>query len=384
MFLPGLCLVPMRPTQAVIHLGNLRHNITALMEHTARHDPNRRRPLFCVAVKADGYGHGVCEVAETALELGAEYLGVAAVSEAEKLRAHGVRAPILLYSLTDPTEFDTIAELRLAPFVADAAYIADLDRAAAERRRVIGVHLKVDTGMGRIGCRPAEARELAAQVIACEHLRLDGVCTHFPVADTPNSSFTREQAARLSEVVSEIRTAGIDPGIVHAANSGAVIEYPETWFDMVRPGISVYGYYPSGDQDRPLELKPVMEFRSQVVFTKRVPKGTGISYGLSYHTTQDTTIATVPAGYGDGFNRLLSDRGEVLIRGTRYPIVGRVCMDQFMVDIGPEPEVQTGDAVTLFGPDRAGPSAEEIADLTGTIPYEVTCSPTARVPRVYR
>ncbi len=384
MFRPGLCLFAMRPTQAVIHLDNLRHNITTLMEHTASRSANRRRPLFCVAVKADGYGHGVCEVAEIALELGAEYLGVAAVSEATKLRSQGVGGPILLYSLTDPAEFATIAELDLAPFVADSEYIAKLDRAAADCRRVVGVHLKVDTGMGRVGCRPEEARDLASQILACGHLRLDGVCTHFPVADTPNSSFTRRQAERLAEVAAELRAAGINPGIVHAANSGAVIEYPETWFDMVRPGISVYGYYPSGDQERPLELKPVMEFRSQIVFTKRVPKGTGISYGLSYHTEKDTVIATVPAGYGDGFNRLLSNRGEVLIRGTRYPIVGRVCMDQFMVDIGPEPEVQTGDTVTLFGPDQDGPDAEEIANLTGTIPYEVTCSPTARVPRVYR
>ncbi len=382
----------MRPTKAVIHLENLKHNIRTLMQHTAaerrRNAPRggdaRSRPLFCVAVKADAYGHGACPVAEAALSVGTEYLGIATVSEGRRLREHGIQAPILLFGLTSPDEFHEIVHLRLAPFVAEAGYIAELNRVAAGAGRKLGVHLKVDTGMGRIGCRPDEALELARGIAAAGNLHLNGICTHFPVADTPNSTFTRKQASTLTDVVAEIKAAGIDPGLVHAANSAAVLEYPEAWFDMVRPGIAVYGYYPSGDQERLLPLKPVMEFCSTVVFIKRVPKGTGISYGLSYRSSRDTTIATVPAGYGDGFNRLLSNQGEVLIRGKRYPIVGRICMDQFMVDVGTDAEVQLGDPVTLFGPDRAGPNAEDVANLTGTIAYEVICSPTGRVPRLCR
>ncbi len=374
----------MRPTKALIYLDNLKHNITTLMEHTASRSERGRRPLFCVAVKADAYGHGICRVAETALGAGVEYLGVAAVSEAQQLRAAGIRVPILLFGLTTPDEFRQVAELGVQPFVADRNYAAALDEVAGTLGTTVPVHIKVDTGMGRIGCRPEEASQLARQIVAADGLTLAGLCTHFPVADTPDSEFTRRQARTLGAVVAELRELGIDPGIVHAANSGAIIEYPEAWFDMVRPGIAVYGYYPSTEQVRPLELRPVMEFASQVVFTKRVPAGTGISYGLSYRTECETVIATVPAGYGDGFNRLLSNRGEVLIRGKRYPIVGRVCMDQFMVDIGTSGEVRVGDHVTLFGPDPNGPDGEEIAALIGTIPYEVTCSPTTRVPRVYR
>lgn len=338
---------------------------------------------MCVAVKADAYGHGIVRCAETALEAGASSLGVAAVSEGAALRDAGIRQPILLFSIARKSELADIAELTLSPFVADAPYIQQLDQAAADAGVKLDVHLKVDTGMGRIGCRPEDAVHLAGQIQHSKRLRLAGTATHFPTADEDNSSFTREQIDLFLGTIKDMRTAGINPGLVHAANSAAIIGYPDAWADMTRPGIAVYGYYPSADQQRQLELRPVMELISEIVFVKRVPRDTPISYGCTYRTPKETVIATVPAGYGDGYNRLLSSIGRVLIDGTSYPVVGRVCMDQFMVDIGDEPECGVGSIVTLFGADPAGANAEELAELCNTIPYEVLTGITARVPRIY-
>ncbi len=372
----------MRATRAVIRLGNLRHNIQVMHQHM-KSQLGGEAPQICVAVKADAYGHGVVRCAETALEAGASALGVAAVSEGAALRDAGIRAPVLLYGIARKGELADIAELTLSPFVADDAYIRLVDEAAASAGVKLDVHLKIDTGMGRIGCRPEDAVQLAGQIQHSKRLRLAGTATHFPVADEDNSTFTREQIDLFLNTVKRIREAGINPGLVHAANSGAIIGYPTVWADMVRPGISVYGYYPSADQKRTLELLPVMELVSEIVFVKRVAPGTPISYGCSYRTPEETVIATVPAGYGDGYNRLLSNTGRVLIDGKTYPLVGRVCMDQFMVDIGANPECGVGSTVTLFGPDPSGPNAEELAELCTTIPYEVLTGITARVPRIY-
>jgi alanine racemase len=261
--------------------------------------------------------------------------------------------------------------------------IDSLASEAAKRRKPVQVHLKVDTGMGRIGCQPDEAPELAERIDSADWLELSGVCTHFPVADTADREFTAWQLDRFRACVDGIRSRGIDPATLHAANSGAILDHPQSAFRMVRPGIMLYGYYPSHEQARNLALKPVMELLSKVVFLKKVPRGTGISYGLTHRVERDTTIATIPAGYADGYNRLLSNRGQVCIRGRRYPIVGRVCMDQTMVDVGPDSEVELYDEVILFGPHPPAPDAEEIAGLMQTIPYEVTCLISRRVPRVF-
>ncbi len=372
----------MRATRAVIRLANFQHNIRELRRHMES-QRGGEAPQICVAVKADGYGHGILRCAEAALEAGASSLGVAAVSEGAMLRDAGIREPILLFGIARKGELEELAELGLSPFVADEAYIRLLDEAAASAGVKLNVHLKVDTGMGRIGCRPDEAPRLASQIQHAKRLRLAGTATHFPVADEDDSSFTHEQIELFLRTVKHIREAGTDPGVVHAANSGAIIGYPDAWADMVRPGISVYGYYPSADQKRTLDLRPVMELVSEIVFVKRVAPDTPISYGCTYRTPQETVIATIPAGYGDGFNRLLSSTGRVLIDGKTYPIVGRVCMDQFMVDIGAKPECGVGSTVTLFGPDPAGPNAEELAELCSTIPYEILTGITARVPRIY-
>jgi alanine racemase len=203
------------------------------------------------------------------------------------------------------------------------------------------------------------------------------------MGDPEYLSFTNDQVDVLSGIVEELKRGGIDPGLIHAANSGGIIGHPRSHFDLVRPGIMLYGYYPSREQARELDLRPVMGLETRIVFLKRVPAGTGISYGLTYRTSRETTIATIPCGYGDGYSRLLSGKSKVLVNGKLYPVAGRVCMDQTMVDLGPDSRAELFDRVVLFGPDPGAPTAEDLAEIIGTIPYEITCNINKRVPRVY-
>lgn len=372
----------MRATRAIIHLSSLRHNIRLIRTHVTRLAP-ARPPRLCVAVKADAYGHGIAEIGRTAVEEGVEYLAVATVDEAVTLREAGVGAPVLIYSLPIPDELSAIVEYGLTPLVGDKTLAQMLAAEAKRQGRRIPVHVKIDTGMGRIGCTPEEAPELAAAVDQSAWLHLEGMSTHFPVSDTADRAFTLEQVRIFQASAAATRRRGVDPGILSAANSGAALTSPESYFDMVRPGILVYGYYPSTEQERSLAVRPVMELQSKLVFVKKVPAGTGISYGLTYRTERPTYIGTVPIGYGDGYSRLLSNQARVLVNGKSVPLVGRVCMDQCMVDLGPEPAGKLYDPVVLFGPDPNGPDAEELAGTIGTIPYEVTCAVSKRVPRVY-
>ncbi len=383
----------MRATRAIIHLDNLRHNLRAL-DGSIRSVRGAPVPFF-VAVKADGYGHGANRVASVAFEEGAEGVGVATVEEGAQLRDVGFSGRILLYSIVLAEEAAAIAELNLEPFVADEKYVRALAEAAerSSAGRAISVHLKIDTGMGRIGCKPEDAADLAVTISEQQTLRLAGVCTHFPTADSDDQSFTYEQLERFRHAVGGIRSRGVDPGRLHAANSGACLGVDAALLDVARPGISVYGYYPSHEQKRQIELRPVMELESRVVFVKSIEPGESVSYGRTWTAGRRTRIATVPVGYADGYNRLLSNRAEVLLftgdearndsrAATRVPVVGRVCMDQLMIDCGPESTVRVGDRVVLFGPDPRGPDAEELAELAGTIPYEVVSQVNYRVPRI--
>ena len=338
---------------------------------------------MCIAVKADAYGHGIVQIGQAAVQEGVEMLAVATVDEAVMLREAGIPVPLLIYSLPIPEELSAIIEYGLTPLLADVQMVRELSREADRRERSVAVHMKIDTGMGRIGCRPEDALQLAREITGSGRLHLSGVSTHFAGSDLEDKSFTSGQIEIFTRTLESIRTAGIDPGIIHAANSGAVLDCPEAYFDMIRPGILIYGYYPSEEQEKTIDIRPVMELESQVVFLKRVQRDTPISYGMTYRTAGETVIGTVPVGYGDGYSRLLSNRARMLVNGESFPIAGRVCMDQCMVDLGPNPEVARYDKVTLFGPDRAGPDAAELARTIGTIAYEVTCAISRRVPRVY-
>ncbi len=369
----------MRSCKAIIHLHNLQSNIRAIQAFTGG------RTRLCLAVKADGYGHGAVKIAQAAEEAGILCFGVATAGEALELRARGIKTQVILLGLGLPVELSELVKSDVSVVVGDSALIDGYARAAKAASVVARVHLKIDTGMGRVGCTPDEAPALAARITETPGLELEGICTHFPVADAEDTEYTVKQIARFDKCIEVIKKAGISPGVVHLANSAGFQRFPDSWFDMIRVGIAAYGYpgCPGNAEGPALALKPVMEVRAPVVFLKNVQAGTPLSYGHTYTTTRETVIGTVAAGYADGYNRKLSNLGRVMINGESYPIVGTICMDQFLVDLGPGPKVKLYDEAVLFGPDGSGPDAAEIAGQLGTIPYEVTCGISTRVPRIY-
>jgi alanine racemase len=343
--------------------------------------PGRR---ICVPVKADAYGHGAAEIARVSLAAGAYCLGVANVREGAAIRNEGISAPILLFSQPLPSEIPEIIKNSLSPLVSDGEFITILAKTAAEAKTKLSIHLKIDTGMGRMGCAPAEASSLARQIAACTAFEYAGTATHLAVADSSapeDRAYTEQQIARFKEALEGIRAAGVDPGIVHAANSGAVVLHPEALFDMVRPGIILYGYNLAGTENQSPKVEPVMELRTVATFIKRVQKGETVSYGRTWTSAFDTTIAVLPVGYADGLPRLASNKWQAVIGGKTYPLVGRICMDQCMADLGPDTDVRRWDEAVIFG--GPAPSAAILAERIGTLPYEITCNINKRVQRVY-
>ena len=369
-----------RATRAIIHLDALKANLDNIRNVIPA------GTAVCAAVKANAYGHGVLPVARTLRDSGVEVLGVSSPFEGQELRDGSDKGRILLLVPTVPEEIPLTLAAGLELMVTGETYLQSLEEALTGMPEAgpVSVHLKVDTGMGRVGCRPKEAAGLARKITAHPRMVLTGITTHFPSADSDvpeDIAFTRKQAEHLKAVVEEIRSAGIDPGVIHAANSGGIALSPETAFGMVRPGIALYGYGAPIRQGRP--LKPVMELKTRITALKKVPPGTTVSYGRTWKSSSECWIATLPVGYADGYSHLLSNRARVLIAGKRHPVAGTVCMDQLMVDLGQDTDVRLHDEVVLFGPDPEGPDAEELADIIGTISYEITCGISARVPRVY-
>jgi alanine racemase len=367
-------------THVRVHLGNIRSNLEGIRRAVG----DARKIL--VAVKANGYGHGAVEVSRLAERTGIDWLGVATVPEALELRAAGLRLPILKFSPAFPEEMEAAVQSGVTLAVCERGNVDALEEICRAAGLTAAVHLKVDTGMGRIGVTEGEAPALAAHIERnCRQLRLEGVFTHLPASDSADVTYTRDQVDRFRATAGKVEAAiGRKVGLVHCANSGAVLGHPAAWLDMVRPGIMVYGFYPDEGMPRTIELKPGLSFLTRVSFIKKVAAGTRIGYGRTWAAPEETWIATIPAGYADGFNRLFSNSGRVLIAGRSYPVVGRVCMDQSMVNLGPDTGVKVGDEVVLIG--RSG--AEEItcyewARALKTITYEVTCQINARVPRVY-
>ncbi|MDR2054150.1 MAG: alanine racemase [Treponema sp.] len=367
----------MRATRAIVHLDRLIQNIRAVRQKVGE------RRLICMPVKADAYGHGAVQAAGAAQKAGVHYLAVATVDEGILLREQGIDFPILLLSIPQPEELPDVAANSLSPFISDREFAVEMAGAAARVKRRLFVHLKVDTGMGRVGVSPENAAELAGFIASQPSLFYAGTATHLAVADSraqENVEFTKTQLALFQKALSSIRQAGLDPGIVHAANSGGVILHEDSWFDMVRPGIALYGYSPLGPGDATLPLKPVMELKSRISFIKRIKKGETVSYGRRWTAPEDTWIGTLPLGYADGLPRAL-ENFSVRIRDSFYPLAGRVCMDQCMVNLGGETDIERWEDVTIFGGSAAG--AWDIAEKVGTIPYEVTCNISRRVPRIY-
>jgi len=368
----------MRPTWASVDLAAIAHN-TAVLAAVA---PDAQ---LCAVVKADGYRHGAVAVARTTLRAGASWLAVALVEEGIELRDAGLSAPILLLSEPRPNQMGLVVEYGLTPTVYTGEGLASAAAAAKQAAVRLDVHLKVDTGMGRVGAAPEDAPRLADAIAAKDSLSLTGLWSHCPVADEPDNPFTDDQLARFSTTVDEVRAAGHQPELVHVCNSAATLTHPEAHYDLVRCGIAVYGIPPSPALAGIADLRPAMGLHSEVAFVKRIPAGTAVSYGHAWAAPRDTTVATVPIGYADGIPRRLSAvGGEVLIGGHRRPLVGRVTMDQLLVDCGDQP-VRAGDGVVFIGAQGDDElTATDMAQRLDTIAYEVVCDIGSRVRRRYQ
>ncbi len=368
-----------RPTRADIDLAAIAANVRA-----ASRLAGVGAALMAV-VKADAYGHGAVPVARVALSAGATWLGVAIPEEAVVLRAAAIRSRILVLGPIAPEQAPLVVTHDLDQCVADIAQAHALSREAVARRSTVRLHLKVDTGMGRVGVAPQRARGVAARMTELPGVRLVGLMTHFAESDAEDPAFTREQLARFEAVHRELRDAGVAIPLRHAANSGALLRHPDARLEIVRPGIMLYGCHPCRHRrpdDAP--LAPALRLRTSVSHIKDLTSGGTVSYGRTFVARRDMRIATLPIGYADGLPRLLSGRGHALIRGRRVPIVGRVCMDMTMVDVTQVSDAEVGDEAVLVG--RQGTeeiTAEEVADLSGTISYEILCRIGPRVPRVY-
>ncbi|MBA7602525.1 Alanine racemase 1 [subsurface metagenome] len=363
-----------RATRAIINLGAVSHNIAEI-----RKKIGNERGLMAM-VKADGYGHGAVEVSRAALGSGADSLGVALPEEGQQLREAGIEAPILVVGLSQPEEAYKVVKFRLSQTVASVELLEALDSEAGKASTRVNVHVKVDTGMARIGINPDDAVSFVRRVMDFRNLNLEGIFSHFPSSDERDKTFSMGQIQLFNQVISSLQLAGIEVPKKHMANSGAVLDLPQSYYDMVRPGLMIYGLYSSEEVSRSIVLRPAMTLKTKVSQVKVVPSGTPISYGRTFTTRKKTTVATLSVGYGDGYNRLLSNRGEVLIKGRRVPIIGNVCMDMCMVDASSVEDIQPGDEVILFG---EGLPVEEIATKIGTIVNEVVAAVSKRVPRLY-
>jgi alanine racemase len=368
-----------RPTHVEIDLDALRNNL-----RQARRRAGEERQVLAV-VKADAYGHGATRVAPVLQEAGADLFGVAMVEEGTELRQAGIDRPILVLGGLYPGQEEDYFRYSLTPSLFDLEAARRLNQAAERAGRPLPFHLKVDTGMGRVGFRPEEIDSVLAELSSLKGLSLEGVISHLALADEPQHPFTDEQIGLFRSLLSRVRGAGFAPRYVHISNSAALFTRDLPECNLVRPGIVLYGGLPSDHFAGSLDLQPVMSFRTSVVQVKTVPPGTGVSYGHRFRAGRETVLAAIPVGYADGFNRHLSCRGEVLIRGQRARVAGTVCMDWTLVDVTDIPGVGVGDEVTLLGRDNGNiVTAEEWAERVGSISYEVFCQVSKRVPRIYK
>lgn len=367
-----------RPTHAVIDLDAVTENIRQIRQIIA---PSVK---ILAVVKADAYGHGMMHTARTAVAAGVDQFGVANLEEGIALRIVGIDKPILVMGASLVDQVSDLIQFRLTPMVCSI----DLAQALAAQARSNGVslpvHIKVDVGMGRLGVPIEQAVPFIRAVKGCSGLIVEGLFTHFPCADEADKRVTRSQTAVFQALLDELDQLKMRPPVAHAANSGAILDHPDAHFDMVRPGLILYGYYPSSAASRAIRFRPSLTWKSRIVFLKTVPAGTGLSYGMTYVTPCETVVATLPVGYEDGFVRALSNRGSVLIAGKSAPVIGRVCMDQIMVDVTAIPGVAVGDEAVLIGRQKdAEISVESFAANLGTVPNEIVCQIDKRVPRVY-
>ena len=363
-------------TFAEINLDHLAHNLRQI----------RRRvtPVEIMAVvKADAYGHGAIPVARRLVAEGVRYFVVARVSEALELREAGIHQSILILGSLFPDEIQAALKLDTEITITNERDILIIEQQARNLRVKAKVHLHLDTGMGLVGIFPKQIVPIVKQILNSSQIELKGIYSHFATSDELDQNYAQEQLQLFNSNLAAIKSAGIELPLIHMANTGAILQFPEAKFDMVRPGISLYGYCPNSKLVKNLELKPVMSLKSNVGVLRRFPQDYSVSYGRRYTTSRETTVAIVQIGYADGLQRAFTGKGEVMIQGKLYPIVGTVAMDQIGIEVGADP-IKIGDEVLFWGESAQGSiDLVRTAERIGTIPYELTCGVSKRVPRIY-
>jgi alanine racemase len=392
--------VPMgRPVWAEVSISALVHNLQAIRDFVNPKSEKRATPRKILSiVKGNGYGHGGPQVANALEKAGSDWFGVTSAAEGEAVRKAGVRKPILALTSFWPGEEDQLLKNKIAPAVIRCEQLSTLESAAARRKlgkRSVGIHLKIDSGMNRLGIAPTDIDCFARQYEKCQRLKLQGVFTHFASSEVfagPIASQTCEQEKSFHRAVERLRSLGIDPGLIHLANSAAIASRPETWADMVRPGAILYGYHPGYDPierraeaEKQLPLRPAMSLRTRIISIRNVPAGEGVGYNAKFFSERPSKIAVLAAGYGDGIHRSLGNKGNVLVNGVLAPIVGIISMDVIMADVTDIPNVAVGDVATVYGPDGNGNvlAANLVARCIGTVTSDLLCAVSARVPRLY-
>ncbi len=366
-----------RPTKCIIDLGKLKKNFSLIKSKT-----NKK---VLALVKADAYGHGLVECAKVLQQNGVDYLGAATLEEGRILREAGISVPILSIGAL-PFESEKICvDFDIEQAVSTVDELKRLAKYAKSNNKTVGVHIKIETGMHRTGVRLGEDLvKLLNEIKSLKSVALKGVFTHFAESDSYNDSYTVLQAEEFKKAVAFIKNEGFEDILVHCANSGAILQYPDLYFDMVRAGIILYGYYPSKETKKSIKIEPVLSFKTGVVSINALYKGECVSYGCTFKAERDMIIAVLPVGYGDGYKRSVSNRGYVLIHGKKAPVIGRVCMDMTMVDITDISDVRLGDEVVLIGEQKnAAISADDVAQWCETINYEIMLSITSRVKKEY-
>jgi alanine racemase len=374
-----------RATRAEIDLQAFKHNLQSLRRYL---DPQTR---IMAVVKADAYGHGAVACARMAVKSGADYLGVAAIEEGIELRENGLSSHILIMASIFPDEAEDLIRHNLETIVCTQSLARALAKEAKKQNKTVSVHIKVDTGMNRLGISPEKLPDLLDQIRNLKNLKIEAISTHFSSADDEDKSITQAQLEKFHTALAIVSQEGVQIPGVHSANTSAIFKFPESHFNMVRPGLILYGAVPSPSLQPVIDriknlspFQPVMQWKSQTILVKSVPKGQAVSYSGSHTTQRESLIATLPIGYADGLHRILSNNMDVLIRGQRAPQVGNICMDMILIDVTDVPDVQAGDDVVIFG--RQGSQAitvEELALKGKTIPYEILCNVGKRVPRIY-
>lgn len=387
-----------RPVWAEISLSALKHNLHTIRAFVNPPGEKRKAPrkVLCI-VKGNGYGHGGPQVAKALEKFGADWFGVTCTEEGIAVRKAGVKGPVLILTSFVPGEEPHLLRHDLTPVIHRCEQLAVLNRAAARyaKQKPVSFHLKIDSGMNRLGISADSIDCFAGQLARCKHLKLGGVFTHFASSgvflDSLAGRQTGDQEEKFYSALERLKKIGIDPGIVHLANSAAIASRPETWADMVRPGAILYGYHPGYDptelreeSERKLPLKPVMSLRSRIISLRDVSAGQGVGYDSTFITTRPSKIAVLAAGYGDGIHRSLGNKGKVLVRGTLAPVVGIISMDVTMADVTDVPGVSLGDVATIYGTDgKDVVLANRVARTIGTVTSDLLCAVSARVPRFY-